>query len=124
MDLSIVIVHYNVFDYLRECLFSILNSKNKMTKEVLLIDNHSSDFYGEAIRREFPEVRIIENEKNRGFSFASNQGIRQSEGRYVLLLNPDTVFPQDGMHKVIEYMDQNLEVGICGCRMVDPRGKL
>lgn len=124
MDLSIIIVHYNVFEYMRKCLLSIFSSKKNFSAEIFIIDNHSKDFCAETMRREFPEVKLIENEKNMGFSFAANQGIKESKGRYILLLNPDTIFPREGIEKVIEYMDKNPEAGICGCRMVDPKGKL
>jgi len=124
MDLSIIIVHYNVVDYLKKCLLSILNSKGKITQEIFVIDNHSIDFSAEMIRREFSVVKLIENEKNMGFSFAANQGIKKSRGRYILLLNPDTIFPKEGMDKLIEYMDKNPKVGICGPKMVNPQGKL
>jgi len=124
MDLSIIIVHYNVLEYLRGCLLSFFSSKKHFAAEILIIDNHSKVFCSDKIKMEFPAIKVIENEKNMGYSFAANQGIKKSKGRYILLLNPDTIFPKEGLDKLIEYMDKNPKVGICGCKMVNPKGKL
>jgi GT2 family glycosyltransferase len=122
--LSIVIVNYRVRDILKECLNSVLSSNDNMVNEIIVIDNNSKDGSVELLRKNFPEVRLIENHQNKGFSSASNQGIRKSSGEYILLLNPDTIFPQMGFSSMIEFMDSNPEVGICGPKMVDARGDL
>ena len=122
--ISIVIVNYRVKDLLKECLNSILSSKDKMGNEIIVIDNNSKDGSVELLKREFSEVGLIENRQNKGFSFACNQGIRKSSGEYILLLNPDTIFPQTGFELMMEFMDSNQDVGICGSKMVDDRGDL
>ena len=122
--ISIVIVNYRVKDLLKECLNSILSSKGKMDNEIIVIDNNSKDGSVELLKREFPEVRLLENLQNKGFSFACNQGIKKSSGEYILLLNPDTIFPQRDFGKMIEFMDSNQKAGICGPEMVDGRGEL
>lgn len=121
---SIVIVNYRVKDLLKECLNSVLSSKDKMDNEIIVIDNNSEDGSVELLKREFPQVRLIENHQNRGFSFACNQGIKKSSGRYILFLNPDTIFPVTGFEKMIDFMDSIAKAGICGPKMVDPQGNL
>lgn len=121
---SIVIVNYRVKNFLKECLNSILSSKDKMYNEIIVIDNNSKDGSIELLKKEFPEVRLIENRQNKGFSFACNQGIKKSSGEYILLLNPDTVFPQKDFSKMIEFMDSNPEAGICGSKIINYRGDL
>jgi len=123
-ELSIVIVNYRVKDLLRKCLNSISRSKDNFNGEIIVIDNDSQDGSVEFLKRDFPEVELIDNPQNRGFSFACNQGIRRSSGRYVLLLNPDTTVPETGLKKLIDFFDSTPEVGICGPRMIDARGDL
>jgi GT2 family glycosyltransferase len=123
-DISIVIVNYRVRDILRKCLDSITKAQDNLNHELIVVDNNSRDGSVELIRENFPKVNLIENRQNRGFSFACNQGIKRSCGRYVLLLNPDTVFPETGFRKLVDFMDSNPEAGICGPKMVDVSGNL
>lgn len=123
-DISIVIVNYRVKNILRKCLNSIARSKESLNHELIVVDNNSEDGSVELIREDFPEVTLIENRRNRGFSFACNQGIKRSSGRYVLLLNPDTIFPESRFKELVDFMDSNPEAGICGPKMVDVSGKL
>ena len=92
LDLSIVIVNFNTRDITLDCLRSIHAHTQDISFEVLVVDNHSEDGSAQAIREDFPEVTLIENEDNRGFSTANNQGLRISKGRYAVLLNSDTVY--------------------------------
>jgi len=123
-DISIVIVNYRVKNLLERCLTSISQSTDGSSCEIIVVDNNSKDGSVELLRQNFPEVKLIENQQNRGFPFACNQGIEKSSGRYVLLLNPDTIFPENGLKKVLDFMDSNPEAGICGPKMVDIRGNL
>jgi len=123
-ELSIVIANYRVKDLLGKCLISISRSKDNSNHEIIVIDNDSQDGSVELLKRDFPEVELIENRVNRGFSFACNQGIKKSSGRYILLLNPDTVFPETGFRKLIDFINSLPKAGICGPRMVDARGNL
>ncbi len=117
-------MNYRVKDLLKECLNSVLSSKDNMDNEIIVIDNNSKDGSVELLKKEFPQIRLIENHLNKGFSYACNQGIEKSSGDYILLLNPDTIFPQKGFSAMIEFMDSNPEAGICGPEMVDDRGNL
>ena len=102
MDVSIIIVNWNTKDLLRACLASVFGQTQGIGYEVIVVDNDSSDGSAEMIRAEFPLVRLIVNEENRGFAAANNQGIAIASGRYVLLLNSDTVVYNnwlDFMHK-------------------------
>jgi GT2 family glycosyltransferase len=123
-ELSIVIVNYKVKDLLKKCLISISQSKDNLKYETIVIDNNSKDGSVELLKKEFPGIEVIENSQNKGFSFACNQGIKKSSGRYILLLNPDTIFPQMGFRKLIDFMDSIPQAGICGPKMIDGRGNL
>lgn len=123
-ELSIVIVNYRVKNLLKKCLTSISQSKEKLNHEIIVIDNNSKDGSVELLKKDFPEVELIENPLNRGFSFACNQGIKESTGKYVLFLNPDTLFPETGFQKLIDFMDATPKAGICGPKMIDACGNL
>jgi len=123
-DFSIIIVNYNVKDLLIKCLESIFNFQKDLKFEVIVIDNHSDDQSTKMIKECFPNIKLFENKRNLGFSTACNQGIKESRGRYILLLNPDTEFTTGGINEMIKFMDSNHHVGICGPKMVDPQGKI
>jgi GT2 family glycosyltransferase len=124
IDLSVIIVNYSVEELLKECLQSIFNFQKELKFEVIVVDNHSEDQSTKMVLQYFPIVKLIDNKRNLGFSAACNQGIRQSRGRYILLLNPDTEFAAGGISEMIKFMDSNLHVGICGPKMVDLKGKI
>lgn len=122
-DLSVVIVNYNVVNFLEQCLNSVLAASKKLQIEVFVVDNNSVDGSVEFIRQKFPKVNLIANKENVGFSKANNQAILQSKGRYVLLLNPDTVVEQDTFDKCVAYMDAHPNTGGMGVRMLDGKGR-
>jgi len=124
LDLSIIIVNYKAKRFLRDCLDSIYNTKNNLRLEIWLIDNSSKDDTVPWVKENFPQVNLIENEWNSGFSKASNQGIRESQGKYLLLLNPDTKISEGKINELLKFMDENPEAGICGPKMVDEKGEL
>ncbi|MES2690079.1 MAG: glycosyltransferase, partial [Bacteroidota bacterium] len=95
MKLSVVIVNYNVKYFLEQALHSVNKAMKGIEGEVFVVDNNSADGSCEMVRRKFPEVILVENKTNSGFSAANNQAIRQAEGEYILLLNPDTVVEED-----------------------------
>ncbi len=95
MELSIIIVNYNVKHFLEQCLHSVLKASKNITAEIFVVDNNSVDGSAQLIREKFPDIRFIENKENVGFSKANNQAIKLSQGKYVLLLNPDTVVEED-----------------------------
>lgn len=123
MKLSIVIVNYNVKYFLEHCLHSVSKATKGIDAEVFVVDNNSVDGSVEMVREKFPEVILLANTDNRGFSKANNQAILQAKGDYVLLLNPDTVVEDDTFTKIVHYMDEHPEAGGLGVKMVDGKGK-
>ncbi len=119
VDLSIVIVSWNVRDLLRQCLHSILAELPTCKLEVIVVDNVSTDGSAEMVRAEFPDVRLIVNAKNRGFPAANNQGIALAEGRYTLILNPDTEVISDALATMVAYADANPDVGVVGPQLLN-----
>lgn len=123
MKLSIVIVNYNVEHFLEQCLFSVRKAIANIEAEVFVVDNNSVDGSLKMLADKFPEVKVIANKDNVGFSCANNQAIRISTGEYVLLLNPDTVVEDDTFTKTIEFMDSHPDAGGLGVKMVDGKGR-
>ena len=123
MKLSVVIVNYNVKHFLEQCLKSVQNAVNKIDAEIFVVDNNSVDGSNEMVRELFPEVKLIANKENVGFSTANNQAINQSSGEFVLLLNPDTIVPENCFEKVLAFADSKPDLGGCGVHMVDGQGK-
>src|SRR3990167_475249 len=117
MDISIIIVSYNT----RELLLSSLKSQKAAAKnlkvEIFVVDNASSDKTANALKKNYPEVKLIENQKNLGFSKANNQVITRATGKYVLILNPDTKVMPDTLEKMVKFMDQNRNISISTCRV-------
>ena len=119
VDLSIVIVSWNVRDLLRQCLRSILAGSQTCRLEVIVVDNVSTDSSAEMVRAEFPDIHLIVNAENRGFPAANNQGIATAEGRYVLILNPDTEIVGDALATMVAYADAHPDVGIVGPQLLN-----
>lgn len=124
MDLSIIIVNYNTKKLTLECIESIYKSKMNYTFEIFVVDNNSSDNSVDAIKETYSNVKVVENKENVGFSKANNQAIKVSNGRYVLLLNSDTIVNNTTLSTIIEFMDKHKEVGATGCKVVLPDGSL
>lgn len=122
MKLSIVIVNYNVEFFLEQCLNSVFVAIKDLDAEVFVVDNNSVDNSVNLVSKRFPEVRLIANTDNVGFSKANNQAILQSAGEYVLLLNPDTLVQEDTFTKVCAFMDQHPNAGGLGVKMIDGKG--
>ncbi len=119
LDLSIVIVNFNTRDITLDCLRSIHTHTQDISFEILVLDNHSSDGSAQAIRENFPQVVLIENEDNRGFSAANNQGLRISKGRYAVLLNSDTLLVENCFAAIVCYLDAHPEFSILGPEILD-----
>ncbi|MCF8233811.1 MAG: glycosyltransferase family 2 protein [Bacteroidales bacterium] len=122
MKLSIVIVNYNVKYFLEQCLNSVKRAVEGIDVEVFVVDNNSVDSSVSMLKEKFPEVKLIENRENLGFSRANNQAIKASRGEYVLLLNPDTVVEDDTFKKCIAFMDAHQDAGGLGVKMIDGKG--
>lgn len=124
MDLSIIIVSYNVKDLARECLDRIGRSKDVLKKEIIVVNNASSDGSAEMIKQNFKDVIIIENKRNIGFAGANIQGIGISKGEFILLVNSDVFVAEDSIEKAVGFMSKNPNCGILGVRIVDKNGQL
>ena len=122
MKLSIIIVNYNVEHFLEQCLHSVRKAAKDIPTEVFVVDNSSVDGSVEMVKNKFPEVKIIANEKNVGFSRANNQAIKEAKGEYILLLNPDTVVQEDTFEKAVKFMDEHKDAGALGVMMLDGKG--
>ncbi|MGQ9599750.1 MAG: glycosyltransferase family 2 protein [Anaerolineae bacterium] len=126
IDLTVIIVSWNVRDLLRRCLRSIRDSAltSDLQFEIVVVDNASSDGSPEMIAAEFPDVRLVANAENRGFTAANNQGLALSQGRFLLLLNPDTEVVGDALPTMVRYMEAHPEVGAVGPQLRYPDGSL
>ncbi len=124
LDVSIIIVNWNTRDVLRDCLQSIQDSAGRVAYEIIVVDNASSDGSADTVAREFPGVRLIQNPKNVGFAAANNQGITVAGGRYVLLLNSDTVVLDGAIAAAVRFADAHPRAGIVGCHTRGPTGNL
>jgi hypothetical protein len=133
--LSIIIVNWNTRDLLAQCLESVrrdvqtfkrsnVRTCKRASVETFVVDNASTDGSAQMVRERFPWVRLIENEENVGFARANNQAIRQSRGRYVLLLNPDTEVQPGALETLVRFMDDHPQAGAAGVRLLNPDGTL
>ncbi|MDD4149050.1 MAG: glycosyltransferase [Bacteroidales bacterium] len=123
MKISVVIVNYNVKHFLEQCLNSVLASARHCETEIYVVDNNSVDGSCSMVKEKFPEVNLIENKTNFGFSYANNQAIKLSKGEYVLLLNPDTVIEEKTLQKISDFMDAHPDAGGLGVKMIDGKGR-
>ncbi len=121
-DISIIIVNYNVKDFLLQCLRSVRQATGSLNVETIVVDNNSADGSVESLQPLFPEVQFIKLEKNVGFAKANNTGFSHACGKYFLILNPDTILGEDTLETMYRYMENNPEVGIAGCKVLNPDG--
>lgn len=124
MDVSILIVSYNTCKLTLDCLQSVYASETEYSYEVIVIDNDSKDDSVRQIEQCYPQARLIRNEENTGFAKANNQGMEIAQGRYVLLLNSDTVIQPDTLEIMLSFMDSRPDVGASGCKVILPDGSL
>lgn len=117
VDLSVAVVSYNVRDLLAECLASVEVGGRTLHQEVIVVDNASQDGSATMVRQRFTRATVIENVRNLGFAAATNQALRRSQGRYVLLLNPDSVVTADCLPELVDFMDARPECGAVTCRV-------
>jgi O-antigen biosynthesis protein len=123
MELSVIIVSYNVCDYLRQALASVIKATTGISSEIIVVDNHSSDGSVEMIRDEFRDVSLIVSAGNEGYAAACNKGIMSSSGDFVLILNPDTVVELDAIKTAVTFMRSHPDAGAAGARLVNGDGK-
>jgi GT2 family glycosyltransferase len=124
MDISVVIVTFNSKEEISKCLNSVKKASKNLKVEIFVVDNNSHDGSADLIRKEFPNVYLIANKKNLGFSKANNQAIKRVKGRYLLILNPDTEVLEDTLTKMIGFMKGKKDVAVATCRVENQQGKL
>jgi GT2 family glycosyltransferase len=120
VDISIIIVTWNSEDFIRNCLDSIFLSAEGVSREIIVVDNGSSDRTAKMVREFYPTVNLIENKSNLGYATANNQGIEQARGRYVLLLNPDTQVLEQALSSMYRFMEENPQAGALGPKLLNP----
>jgi GT2 family glycosyltransferase len=120
LDVSIIIVNWNTKDLLQNCLRSTLEQAGDVDYEIVVVDNASSDGSAEMVKQIFPQVKLIENTENHGFAAANNQGMAIAQGRYVLLLNSDTVILDNAIAKTVAFADDHPDAAVVGCRVLNP----
>lgn len=121
-DLSVIIVNYNVREFLEQALRSVFRAAKSIGLEVFVVDNSSVDGSVAMVRSQFPDVQVIANDRNVGFSRANNQAIRRASGRYLLILNPDTIVQEDTLETLVAFMDAHPRAGAAGCKILHPDG--
>jgi len=124
IDISIIIVSYNVKAYLEQALRSIEKALEGLRSEIFVVDNGSTDGSPAMVRTRFPSVKLIVNQENKGFAFANNQALREAKGEVVCLINPDTLVREDTFRICVEYLRTHPQVGMVGCKILNPDGSL
>ncbi len=124
LDISIIIVNYNVKEFLQNLIHSIYKATANISSEIIIVDNASDDGSAEFVREKFPEVKIILNDKNLGFSKANNIGLKAAKGKYLLLLNPDTLVSENTFDELIKFFRSTPNAGLAGCKILNPEGTL
>ncbi|MFY7988989.1 MAG: glycosyltransferase family 2 protein [Flavobacterium sp.] len=124
MQLSVIILNYNVRYFLEQCVFSVQKALEGIDGEIIVIDNASSDDSCEMMKTKFPHIKLIENAANLGFPKGNNIGVAQAKGEYICILNPDTVVAEDTFTKILnsQLTTHNSQLGIIGCKLIDGAG--
>jgi len=122
IDLSIIIVNFNVKAFLQNCLISIQKSVQNISHEIIVVDNASDDGSVEFIKKNFSQVNLIESKTNLGFSKANNLGLLKASGKYICLINPDTLVQENTFIEMIKFFESNPEAGLAGCKILNPDG--
>lgn len=122
MDLTVIIVNYNVRQFLENALTSIGRALVGLSGEVIVVDNASDDGSAAMVRAKFPDVRLIESAENLGFARGNNLALREARGRHLLLINPDTIVQEDTFRVMVDFLDTHPEVGLAGCKILNPDG--
>ena len=122
MQLSIIILNYNVRYFLELCVLSVQKAIQNIDAEIIVIDNNSPDDSCDMMKQRFPNVKLIENKENSGFPKGNNIGVAQAKGKYICILNPDTVVAEDTFTKVLAFAERQKNLGIIGCKLIDGTG--
>ena len=122
MQLSVIILNYNVRYFLEKCVLSVQKALENIDGEIIVVDNHSWDDSCEMMKQRFPNITLIENKENSGFPKGNNMGVAVAQGEYLCILNPDTVVAEDTFVKVLTFAKQQADLGIVGCKLIDGTG--
>jgi len=121
MDISIIILNYKLKGFVLNCIKSIKEADfNNLRHEIIVVDNNSDDSIGDILAWQYPDVKFIQNEKNIGMGAGNNTGLRRVQGKYAVVMNPDTIAFRDTFVKLYEYMEENRRVGLVGPRQLNP----
>ena len=123
MQVSVIIVNYNVSAFLRLCLQSVTKALKPVKGEIIVVDNASSDDSCQMVKKHFPEVKLIENKINTGFGSANNQGVSHAQGDYILILNPDTFIPENTFLLLLNFAKSQPKLGAIGAALYDGSGQ-
>lgn len=124
IDISVIIVSYNVRDFLLQCLRSLNEASQNLNTEIYVVDNRSVDGTPDMIRKTYPRIHLIANSENLGFGKANNQALKTARGKYVLFLNPDTIIREDTLDVMIRFMEENPDTALAGCKILNTDGSL
>ena len=124
IQLSIIIVNYNVKEFVSNLITSIRKAVKNISHEIIIVDNASTDGSAEFIRTKFPDIQLIANQKNIGFGAANNSGMEKARGEFFVLLNPDTIVREDTFEKLFRFFEENPQAGMAGCKVLNPDGSL
>lgn len=122
MQLSIIILNYNVRYFLEQCIKSVQSAMEGIEAEIIVVDNNSQDSSATMMRELFPEVLYLSNQENLGFPKGNNIGVKHAKGKYICILNPDTVVAEDTFHQLLAFFEHKEKLGIVGCQLIDGRG--
>lgn len=122
LQISVIIVNYNVKDFLEQCLESVQRSLKDISSEVIVVDNNSIDGSVQMVKKRFPSIKLIENEKNLGFSGGNNLAIQKAEGEFIVLLNPDTLVQEDTFKSLLSFFNRTSDASAATCKIINPDG--
>lgn len=122
MQISVVILNYNVRFFLEQCVISVEKALQNLEGEIIVVDNNSPDDSCAMMKQRFPQIKLIENKENSGFPKGNNIGVAEAKGEYLCILNPDTVVAEDTFEKLLAFAQTKTDLGIVGCKLVDGTG--
>ena len=123
MQLSVIILNYNVRYFLEQCVLSVQEAIGTLDAEIIVIDNNSTDSSCLMMQERFPAVKLIQNKENFGFPKGNNIGVAEAKGKYICILNPDTVVLEDTFIKILAFAEEQKDPGIIGCKLIDGTGQ-
>jgi len=124
LDVSVIIVNYNVKEFLQNLLYSLQKATKNLETEIIIVDNASDDGSVELIKEKFPYVKLIASPVNLGFGKANNEALKIAAGKYLFILNPDTLVQEDTLDELVAFFEKTPDAGLIGCKILNPDGSL